>query len=705
MNTTQIREEAIFSEALEVLDRSARDQLVAQRCEGDRDLHRRVSDLLALHDSDGCLLDQRATQWVGMADETVEMPALGSKLGNYQLTDELGSGGMGIVFRARQLQPVQREVAVKVIKLGMDTRSVIARFEAERQALALMDHPFITRVFDAGATDTGRPYFVMELVRGTAIHQFCDEHRLTLEQRLQLFIKVCRAIQHAHSRQVVHRDIKPSNILVTSDDGVPTPKIIDFGIAKATNREFTDSTLFTQFGQMVGTPLYMSPEQAEMRDGEIDNRSDIYSLGVLLYELITGEPPFAELREGGFQVIREAIQNREPQLASQMLARMDDSITGVFADRQSDARTLSREVKGELDWILMRCLAKSSSDRYSSAGDLARDIEHFLMGEPVTAGRPTLGHRLGKLLRRNRAMVAAAGVAVVALLISGLVLFFVGNQARQLAARVQQAELISKSALRQAEQDRARAAAAEERLAALEQAQPGYQFVLVNNAELEEIGDVAFSGIEWQSRPALSLQELYSQCQGQDNSRAVVHVIEQCESETGAPQRLDRVESNTRSIVFRKADSEEDTPSSFGATRLKHLTRIDVKEQMQLLKELDFGDDLELGHQLLIRGQSLLQRGQELAKQGFWMSAAECYDEAMTIFEALLEFDDPQVVRARLLLTECLLSMQDDPEAAGATIQSVVSGIECLVDQLPPDVVRLLSRVKSKARCILGREI
>ena len=489
MNTTQLHEESIFLEALEFADKEQREAIIADRCGDDVALRERVTELLQLNDSD-CILDQDAKSLVDFDEVLESMPEIGSTIGNYKLLREIGIGGMGVVFMAQQNEPVQRKVAIKVIKLGMDTRNVIARFEAERQTLALMDHPYITQVFDAGATDSGRPYFVMELVRGTAINRYCDEKKLTIRERLQLFVRACQGVQHAHHKEIVHRDIKPTNVLVANHDGEAIPKIIDFGISKATNRQLADKTNFTHFGQMIGTPMYMSPEQAEMNESEVDTRSDIYSLGVVLYELLTGSPPFAELRESGFNKIREAIKSVEPQLASASVSGLTDNREEVAANRRTDLRTLSRAIKGDLDWILSRCLAKSRDQRYLTAGDLARDIQRYLNGEPVEAAAPTMGYRASKFVERNRVAVLTGGLIAMVLICCATVATIFGLNSMRMVARAQNAEKITRLALNDAKQNRDRAVVAEERLASMTRQQEKQKVIVyqaIPSAKLEAL--------------------------------------------------------------------------------------------------------------------------------------------------------------------------------------------------------------------------
>jgi serine/threonine protein kinase/WD40 repeat protein len=413
---------ALFNEALERDDPVEQARFLDEVCGADAVLRGRVEKLLRAHEEAGGFFSEpskvpasaHATGTIAL--RLTEKP--GDKIGRYKVLQQIGEGGCGVVYMAEQREPVRRRVALKVIKPGMDTKQVIARFDAERQALALMDHPTIAKVLDAGATETGRPYFVMELVRGTRITEFCDENKLSTEDRLKLFIQVCQAVQHAHQKGVIHRDIKPSNILVTINDGVPVPKVIDFGIAKATAGRLTDQTLFTAFEQFIGTPAYMSPEQAMMTSVDIDTRSDIYSLGVLLYELLTSRTPFdqKELLAAGLDGTRRIIQEDKPPRPSTRLSTMAaDTLTTAARDRQTDAPTLLHLVRGDLDWIVMKCLEKDRARRYPTANGLARDIERHLNCEPVNARPPSRLYEFQKTVRRHRVEFVAAGAVIIAL--------------------------------------------------------------------------------------------------------------------------------------------------------------------------------------------------------------------------------------------------------------------------------------------------
>jgi serine/threonine protein kinase len=344
----------------------------------------------------------------------------GMVIGRYKLLQQIGEGGFGIVFMAEQTEPVQRKVALKVIKAGMDTREIIARFEAERQALALMDHPNIARVLDGGATAGGRPYFVMELVRGLPITTYCDQVHLSTRERLELFIKACRAVQHAHQKGVIHRDLTPNNVLVTLHDGEPVPKVIDFGVAKALGQKLTEKTLLTRFEQMIGTPAYMSPEQAALSGLDVDTRSDVYSLGVLLYELLTGVTPLDEatLRQSALDEIRRMIRETDPPKPSTRVGALGERLVEVAKRRHAEPATLGRSLRCDLDWITMKALEKDRQRRrYETVNGLAADIERHLRDEPVTARPPSVVYRIQKVARRHRAAFAASSAVLVALVL------------------------------------------------------------------------------------------------------------------------------------------------------------------------------------------------------------------------------------------------------------------------------------------------
>ena len=431
-------EKAIFLAGLELSDIQERAAYLEKACGSDRALRERIERLIGHHACAETFLTTAVDGRATLLDQAPLLEGPGSHIGRYKLLQQIGEGGCGTVFMAEQEEPVRRRVALKVIKLGMDTKSVVARFEAERQALAMMDHPHIAKVLDGGATGSGRPYFVMELVRGIPITRYCDEHKLDLPARLNLFILVCQAIQHAHQKGIIHRDIKPSNILVGLQDGRPVPKVIDFGIAKATEVKLTERTLFTAFEQFIGTPAYMSPEQAGLGGLDIDTRSDVYTMGVLLYELITGTMPFdaRELFKSGLEEIRRHIREVEaPRPSTRLSTLKGEQLATTAALHATDPGRMANRIRGDLDWIVMKCLEKARARRYETVTGLAADLRRHLDNEPVAAGPPSVVYRCRKALRRNRTAFAVGASFAAILVVATIFSAWQAGAARDSAAR------------------------------------------------------------------------------------------------------------------------------------------------------------------------------------------------------------------------------------------------------------------------------
>ncbi len=440
MASVIIDEKAIFNVAREIASPAARAEYLRQACGADPSLFERIQVLLRAYEGQASFLESPPVMGVSPTLDQPVAETPGTVIGPYKLLQQIGEGGMGVVWMAEQSEPVKRKVALKVIKPGMDSRQVIARFEAERQALAMMDHVNIARVFDGGTTggepgvsapgfekppayaggSPGRPYFVMELVHGVPITKYCDDNHLTPRERLELFVPVCQAIQHAHQKGIIHRDIKPSNVMVTLYDGKPVPKVIDFGVAKATEQKLTERTLFTQYGTMVGTLEYMSPEQAEMSALGVDTRSDIYSLGVLLYELLTGSTPLTSkrMKEAAYAEILRMIKEEEPPKPSTRLSDSGEALASISANRHTEPAKLTKLVRGELDWIVMKGLEKDRNRRYETANGFAMDVQRYLNDEPVLACPPSVGYRLRKFVRRNKAAMGTAALLATALIVA-----------------------------------------------------------------------------------------------------------------------------------------------------------------------------------------------------------------------------------------------------------------------------------------------
>ena len=450
----------LFIAALRDVGPEGWDSYLEAECGDDGELARQVRGLLDSHlEADGIMrtesvaIDDFPLSEPAATGPAASLEAAGATIGPYKLLQQIGQGGMGVVYMAEQSHPVRRQVALKLIKPGMDSRHALARFDAERQALAQMDHPNIAKVLDAGDTDTRRPYFVMELIKGVPLTQYCDEQRLPPRERLELFLCVCRAVQHAHQKGVIHRDIKPSNVVVGLYDGRPVPKIIDFGVTKAAGPKLTEATLFTGFGTVVGTPEYMSPEQAQLDNLDIDTRTDIYSLGVLLYELLTGSTPFTrrDLEKAGLLEMLRVIREQEPIRPSARLSTAE-GLPSLASNRGTEPARLTKQVRGDLDWIVMKCLEKDRDRRYETANGLARDLERYLCSEPVTAGPPSATYRFRKFARRNRAAFLTVVLLAMTLVIGAAVSMWQARRAWRAGAEAVAGRELARGNLRRARQ-------------------------------------------------------------------------------------------------------------------------------------------------------------------------------------------------------------------------------------------------------------
>jgi eukaryotic-like serine/threonine-protein kinase len=639
--STPERAREIFDRAREISDSGERSGYIRGACGGDADLQGEVESLLAADAEASEFLrtsSRAAATIVSPSRAAVEAP--GQMIGRYKLLQMIGEGGFGSVWMAEQKEPVKRRVALKIIKLGMDTKQVVARFEAERQALAMMDHPNIARVLDAGATEAGRPFFVMELVRGVPILEYCDTEKLETSRRLELFIDVCNAIQHAHQKGIIHRDIKPSNILVTLHDGKPVPKVIDFGIAKATSSELTDKTLFTQHRQMIGTPAYMSPEQAEMSGLDIDTRSDIYSLGVLLYELLTGTTPFSndELMSKGFAEMMRIIRDVEPHKPSTRLSTMGETITRTAQLRHAEPGKLRSILKGDLDWIVMKCLEKDRQRRYDTANGLGMDIQRHLAGEAVLAAPPSRVYRLRKGIRRNKAAFTAAAVVGVALLL-GVVGTSWGMvnalQQREIARSAQRAE----SQQRQ-DAERAREAEAEQRLRAQESERRAIEAAALAQREAERAEAEARLALEAQAREQTRAEEL-----GQVAKFQAGQLSEIDPSLMGTRLRASIIEKRRAALAGRGRDAQEieaavqELDESLQGVNFTNIALETLEENIfdRALKVIDE----KFEGQPLVRAYLLHEVAHTLRKLGLLHRAAGPQAQALEIFREVLGDEDP----------------------------------------------------------------
>ena len=453
-------EEAIFDEAVANTVGEERDQFLATACGENMELKNRVQSLLESHENTSFILNRKVDAGELLSQVDIELPnddveRVGTQVGHYKLLQQIGEGGMGVVFMAQQLEPVRRKVAVKIIRSGMDSKQVLYRFEAERQALARMEHPNITRVLDAGVAASGRPYFVMELVRGTEITTYCDKNKVPVTERLELFKQVCSAIHHAHQKGIIHRDIKPTNIMVTMHDGVPVPKVIDFGIAKALDRPLTEQTLFTHYGELIGTPEYMSPEQAELSGLDLDVRCDVYSLGVLLFELLTGSTPLdaERVKKEGLLKLFETIRDFDAETASQRITNSGVLLDSIADSRQTTPQTLGRILKGDLDWIIAKALSKDRNRRYESAAAMGRDVGRYLSGEATEAAAPTLIYRTRKFVNKHTLACVFATVLATVMIVGTATSVYFAVKATA-AQRVSALQMIDLAAEKQTSDER-----------------------------------------------------------------------------------------------------------------------------------------------------------------------------------------------------------------------------------------------------------
>jgi serine/threonine protein kinase len=653
-----IDQEFIFQHAIEIAEDSERIKFLDQSCSNDPQAKKKLVEMIDRDHGHRRILDEtRACGFdsAGLAD----VPVVGSVIGPYKLLQEIGEGGMGIVFMAQQSEPMKRKVALKVIKIGMDTRRVVARFESERQAMALMDHPSITKILDAGATESGRPYFVMELVRGSSITSYCDEHRLSLRQRLEIFVQVCNALEHAHQKGIIHRDIKPNNIMVTNQDGRPTPKIIDFGIAKAINDPLTEKTLFTNYGEMIGTPLYMSPEQSEMSEPDVDTRTDIYSLGVLLYELLTGTTPFDGLKKKGFHEIRQAIRSNEPQLASTRINNLGDTVKQISSNRNTDVRSLHRFIRGELDWILVKCLARDRNRRYQSAGEVSREIVRYLNGELVEAAAPTWRYRTQKFVTRHKTGVAVAASFAI-LLVAGTVF------STMMALKANKAEKLASSRLELAIQERDRARTAEKQLGELERKQRNrvafHQAASSHNADmvkkyLAEIPDIP-GDLRNGPRPVIQVKPMGSYWETTKPDSALKSKPKSAlKSEPKSALKSSEIVTRTKPSFVDSPVSEHSTGIFEGDEDNANIEVIVVSDQSEnresLLKSILHNQRKAFGGQDVLVAQTLNQLGELTSDSEKWGQSEEYFREAFEILNQTAN-DKQQLSAVRMKLVNAL---------------------------------------------------
>jgi len=651
---------------------------------------------------------------------TLRTPAKDSTIGEivsekYKLLEELGSGGMGIVYKAEQIKPVKRSVALKIIKLGMDTKQVVARFETERQALAVMDHPNIAKVFDGGATETGRPYFVMEFIRGIPITEYCDKHKLTTRERLELFIQVCQAVQHAHQKGVIHRDLKPSNILVVVQEDKLIPKIIDFGIAKATEHRLTERTLFTEQGQLIGTPEYMSPEQAEMSGLDVDTRTDIYSLGVILYELLVGVLPFdpKTLREAGFGEILRIIRETDPPKVSTRLSGLGDTNTSIAKQRRTDVAALHKQLKGDLDWITMKAMEKDRTRRYPTASDLAVDLTRHLNEEPIAARPPSNIYTISKFIRRHKIGVTAAALVIMAILIGGIatIIGFVrATRAERLAK--QEAEttkqvsdfLVDLFNVSDPSEARGNTITAREildkgaeRINQELKNQPGIQSTL-----LDTIGRVYFSlGLFDRALPLLeSALEIRRETLGDEHLNVAeslndLGIVLVAKGEYGRAEPLFQEALSLRRKSL--GDIHVDVAVSLNCLGEVHYWRGDYSSAEPLFREaLDIRRQC-LGNESLELAASMNDLAMTLKQMGKYKEAEPLYRDSLAIRRKLLGEEHPSVAQSLnnlgMFLYQMFRNQENDGEEAGQLLRQALELNRRLMGEEHPEVSTSLNNL------------
>ena len=600
----------IFLTALDMDSNAERAAYLDKVCGSDRELKQRVERLLAAQPKVAHFLESPAPGIENSADrEPLVTEQIGDMIGPYRILQQIGEGGMGIVFMAQQELPVRRQVALKIMKPGMDSKQVIARFEAERQALALMDHPHIARVLDAGTTESGRPYFAMDLVKGVSITMYCDQNELSPNERLKLFRDVCDAIQHAHQKGIIHRDIKPSNVLIAPYDGKPVVKVIDFGIAKAIGQRLTERTMFTGLGQFLGTAEYMSPEQAELNQLDVDTRSDIYSLGVLLYELLTGSTPLTkdQLREAGLEGMLRSIRETDPPKPSTRISESGQSLAKISKARKSEPNKLSRFLRGDLDWIAMKALEKDRSRRYETASELAADVQRFLEDEPVMAGPPTAVYRFYKFARRNKTLLGAGAAVAAVLVIASLV-------SSALAYRAIRAERELRQVADAEMKQRKRAETNSQK--AIDEATKSAQFATLLQGMLQRVGPSVALGRDTEllkeilDETAERIEtELQKQPEVESDMRATLGAVYLDLGDYPAAERMHRKALDMRRTLFpvahkKKLDSLRDLSESANFQNKTKEADSLLREALALAKEL-FGDQhQEYGLTLRMMGET-----------------------------------------------------------------------------------------------------